>query len=255
MTETQILISGTLGMLMLLVSIVVFIYVYQRKMLKKNMENQSIKDMLKEEEIRSAYALLEGQDKERKRIASELHDNLGSILTSLNMFADALQNKSDENQIKEVAKKISETADLANVEVRKLSHRLDSGLLKHFGLKVAISQLLEAIESSTKIEVQYEIDFNQELENNVSIEIYRIIQELLNNALKHSSCSKIRLDISAINGEMNLIFNDNGIGFIPDKIKRGMGLSNIEKRLEKIGGHLSIESSPNTGSTFIIEMN
>lgn len=235
-------------------SLVLFIYLYQRKLFKKKLENQEILDLLQQQEMKTAYALLEGQDKERKRIASELHDNLGSILTSLNMFSDAIQTKQDPEHVKNIAIKISETASLANQEVRKISHSLDSGLLKHFGLKTAVKQLMEAVEASKKIEVVLEIQVEDKLDNEKGLEIYRIIQELVNNALKHSDCSKLRIDISSIDNEMSIIFQDNGTGFEQDKIIRGMGLNNIEKRVEKLNGDFTIESSIEKGSTFIIEL-
>lgn len=254
MTEEEILIFGTSGMILMAFSIVVFIYLYQRKLIKKKLENQEILDLLQNQEMKTAYALLEGQDKERKRIATELHDNLGSILTSLNMFADAIQTKQEPAHVKQIANKISETASLANHEVRKISHSLDSGLLKHFGLKTAINQLMEAVEASKKIEVVSEIHVEDKLDNEKGLEIYRTIQELVNNALKHSDCTKLRIDISSIDDDMSIIFHDNGVGFDLEKVSRGMGLSNIEKRVEKLNGELTIESAVGKGSTFIVEL-
>ncbi|MEM7297858.1 MAG: sensor histidine kinase, partial [Bacteroidota bacterium] len=243
-----------LGMLIMSFSIVLFVFLYQRKLIKKKLENQEILDLLQQQEMKTAYALLEGQDKERKRIASELHDNLGSILSSLNMFSDAIQSNDQPKKIKEIADKISETSRLANQEVRKISHSLDSGLLKHFGLMAAINQLMEAIASSKKIKIELELQIEDQLDNEVGLEIYRIIQELVNNTLKHSECSKIRIDISHVEKEMSIIFYDNGIGFDPIKVQRGMGLNNIGKRVSKLNGGLSIESKPGKGSTFIIEL-
>ena len=254
LNSESILIAGTVGMLLMAFAIILFIFLYQRKLIKKNLENQKIQDLLQQQEIKTAYALLEGQDKERKRIASELHDNLGSILTSLNMFSDALLSKKDPGQIKSIANKISETSQLANQEVRKISHSLDSGLLTHFGLKTAISQLMEAIESSKKIRVELELQIEEHIDNDTSLEIYRMIQEMANNTLKHANCTKIRLDISHISNEMNIIFHDNGAGFDTAQVNHGMGLTNIGKRVSKLNGGLSIESSPGKGSTFIIEL-
>ena len=114
--------------------------------------------------------------------------------------------------------------------------------------------MTEAVEASKSIEIELELQIEGQLANETGLEIYRVIQELVNNTLKHASCSKIRLDISHINNEMNIIFHDNGIGFLPTKVERGMGLNNIAKRVSKLGGGLSIESEPGKGSTFIIEL-
>jgi len=237
-----------------IISILGYFILDQRRRRIRITSDQKINNLLQQQEVKTAYALLEGQDKERKRIASELHDNLGSILTSLNMFSDALVTKKDTKQIEEIANKISETSHLANEEVRKISHSLDSGLLNHFGLKTAITQLMEAVEASKNIKVELELQIEDHLANETGLEIYRMIQELVNNTLKHASCSMIRLDISHINHEMSIIYHDNGVGFIPSNVKRGMGLNNIGKRITRLGGGLSIESEPEKGSTFIIEL-
>lgn len=247
-----ILIFGTFGMLLMAFSIVLFIYLYQRKLIKKNLENQQIQDLLREQEIKATYALLEGQDKERKRIAAELHDNLGSILVTLNMYADTLQTKKSED-IPDLAKKISEVAQLANEETRKISHNLDSGLLLHFGLEAAIMQLTEAVSSAKKIQFQTSIQI-EKISSDIGLEIYRVIQELVNNTLKHSNCTKVHLELSQVNHSLSLIYEDNGIGFKKSKIVAGMGLKNIENRAKKLDGELTIDSSPGKGSTFIIEI-
>lgn len=250
----QVLIIGTSGMLTMAFSIVLFIYLYQRKLIRKKLENQQIVDLLQQEETKSRHALMEGQDRERKRIATELHDNLGSILTSLNMFADALAEKIEPDEIIKIATKISETSKIANEEVRKISHRLDAGMLQHFGLEAAVFSLMEAIEAAKKIEISCELHINDPIDGTIGQEIYRMIQELVNNTLKHSKCSRIRLDINSIQNDFTLIFQDNGVGFDIDKVKRGMGITNLETRVNKLGGDLTVESKPNKGSTFTIEI-
>ncbi|MEP5611111.1 MAG: sensor histidine kinase [Cyclobacteriaceae bacterium] len=224
----------------------------QRRKRVRAESSQQVKDLLQQQEMKTTYALLEGQDKERKRIASELHDNLGSILVTLNMYADSLTSKSKPEQVLDIAKRISDTSNKANEEVRKISHSLDSGLLNHFGLKAAISQLMEAIELSKKIKIQFNIELEKDLSNELGLQVYRMIQELVNNSLKHSHCSKINLDIQ-INGEITIIYEDDGIGFDLKKVERGMGLNNIQQRVEKLSGELKIDSTPERGSTFIIE--
>lgn len=251
-TEEILLIIGTLGMMILAFAVVFFIYLYQRKLIKKTKENQEIKDLLQEEEIKSAYALLEGQDQERKRIAQELHDNLGSILVTLNMYADALIQQPQ--KAKEIASKISETSKLANEETRKISHSLDSGLLHHFGLKTAILQLSQAIEAARHIQISTQLDLEEKLDTKSSLEVYRIVQELINNSLKHAHCTKIDLEISQISGSISLIYQDNGVGFKPESQVSGMGLRNIHSRVERLNGNLTIDSKPQQGSTFIIEI-
>lgn len=252
-SNEEVLILGTAGMLLLAFSIVLFIYLYQRKLIKKNLENQQIQNLLREQETKTTYALLEGQDKERKRIAAELHDNLGSILVTLNMYADALQTKKPE-EMKRLAEKIGETTRLANEETRKISHSLDSGMLNHFGLEAAIKQLSEAVSSIRKLTFDISIQIEENLGSEISLEIYRMIQEMVNNTLKHAKATKIHLELTQMGKSLNLIFEDNGIGFNRNEINRGMGLKNIESRVQKLNGDLTIDSRINKGSTFIIEI-
>lgn len=229
-------------------------FLAQRRKYIKAASDKQIEDLLQRQEIQATYALLEGQDKERKRIAIELHDNLGSILTSLNMFSDALQARIDPKEIKNIANRISETSSMANEEIRKISHSLDSGLLKHFGLKAAIKQLTEAVESAKKIKFDLELQINDDISNEKGLEVYRIIQELVNNAMKHAQCSKIHLEVNQIDNHLSIIFEDNGVGFDTNRVGRGMGLNNIYKRTQKLDGEFTIESEPDKGSTFIIEL-
>lgn len=240
----------------------VYLYNEQRKKviralaLQREHENsQRIEDLLKQQELKSAYAMLAGQEKAHKRIAMELHDNLGSILVTLNMFADSLQKKTDPVAQKELALKISEVAQVANEATRKISHSLDSGVLKHFGLETAVKELIDALNESETIEVSSHIQVTKKLDSNLSLNVYRIIQELINNTLKHAGASKITIDLNQIKDNLSLIYGDNGVGFeLGDEQPKGMGLKNLESRVDSMEGSITIESKKGTGTTTIIEI-
>lgn len=248
----QLLILYLFSFLLILASIATYLFFNQRRKRLKAASDKQIQDILQEQEMKATYALLEGQDKERKRIAAELHDNLGSILVTLNMYADTLQSK-DPKEAKPLAKKISEVAQLANEETRKISHSLDSGLLKHFGLEAAIRQLTEAVSTARTIQFKLALHI-EKISSESGLEIYRIIQELVNNTLKHSQCTKVHLEVSQVDQSFSIIYEDNGIGFNRSEIVAGMGLKNIENRVNKLDGELTIDSVPGKGSTFIIEI-
>lgn len=252
----MVLVLGTSGMLLLTAAIAIFIYLYQRKLIKRKLEYQKIEDLLKKQELRSAYAMLAGQEKAYKHIAEELHDNLGSILVTLNMFADTLQKKTDPESQRKLAQKISEVAQIANESTRKISHSLDSGVLKHFGLAKAAQELVDAINESQTITVASHIQIGNTLDAEVSKNVYRILQELINNTLKHAQATRINIDLNQIEDNLNLIFQDNGVGFDLDKTppQKGMGLRNLESRVERIGGHMTIDSKKNKGTTTIIDI-
>lgn len=248
----QLLILYLFSFLLILASLATYLFFNQRRKRLKAASDKQIQDILQEQEMKATYALLEGQDKERKRIAAELHDNLGSILVTLNMYADTLQSK-DSKETQPLAKKISEVAQLANEETRKISHSLDSGLLKHFGLEAAIRQLTEAVSTARTIQFKLVLQI-EKISSESGLEIYRIIQELVNNTLKHSQCTKVHLEVSQVDQSFSIIYEDNGIGFNRTEIVAGMGLKNIENRVNKLDGDLTIDSAPGKGSTFIIEI-
>ncbi len=249
-----VLFFGTTGMLLLTIGIILFTYLYQRKLVKKQLEFKKIEDLLKKQELKSAYAMLAGQEKAHKRIAEELHDNLGSILVTLNMFADSLQNKKDPQAQKELAGRISEIAHQANETTRQISHSLHSGVLKHFGLEIAIKELIEALNGSDAVAVESHVQITSKLSSDLSMNIYRIIQELVNNTLKHSKATKITLDLNQIKDQLSLIYSDNGVGFVKEQVINGLGLKNLESRVDKLDGTITIESKPGQGTTTIIEV-
>lgn len=248
----QLLLLYAFSLLLILASVSTYLFFNQRRKRQKLASEKAIQDLLQNQEMKTTYALLEGQDKERKRIAAELHDNLGSILVTLNMYADTLQNQKPKD-IPALAQKIADVTQLANTETRKISHSLDSGMLRHFGLEAAIKQLTEAVSSARKIKFNLSLQTG-EISSDASIEIYRIIQELVNNTLKHAQCSKVHLELTHVDHSLSIIYEDNGVGFNPKEVSGGMGLKNIQNRAAKLDGELIIDSTPGKGSSFIIEI-
>ena len=251
----MVLILGTSGMLLLTTAIVLFIYLYQRKLIKRKLEYQKIEDLLKKQELKSAYAILEGQDKAYKQVAEELHDNLGSMLVTLNMLSDTLPKKTDPESLKKLAGKISEIAAQATDATRKISHSLHSGLLKHFGLEAAINELVEALNESHTITVNCHMDLGDEMDSQTNVQVYRMLQELINNTLKHAQASSVNIDMSMTPDHLTMIFEDNGVGFDANiSGEKGLGLSNLKSRVEGLDGQLTIESKKGSGTTTIIEI-
>lgn len=246
-----ILFAGTFAMLFMAASIAIFIYLYQKKLIKKKVEMQIIEDELKEKELNSAYEVMQAQDEERKRIAADIHDNLGSIMVTLSMYADGLlQDRPDKEAI---AQKISDVSKLAATETRKISHQLHSGVLQYFGLKSALLDLKKTV-SGTK-DIQMVVDFEKEIEmpSEKAINLYRVCQELVNNSLKHSRANRLEIQVQQSEKRLVIEYKDNGIGFDPEKVKKGLGIEGINTRIKPYDGFLDINSSPN-GSTFTISI-
>jgi len=245
---------GSFAMLILAMSIIMFIYLYQRKLLKKKIAFQEIEDLLKKQELRSAYTLLKGQDMERKRISQELHDNLGSMLVTLKMYADSAMSSSSLEKKDELIDRVSQIVEKASQATRNLSHQLDSVALKHFGLESAIKDLKQTLLESKGLNMITSIILDDDIDADTTHNLYRIIQELVNNTLKHAHASHISVDIHQIGQDLiSLNYKDDGVGFDVDSVKSGMGLLNIKSRVDRLSGELSIESGPK-GTLVTIEI-
>ena len=222
-----------------------FAFLFQRKLIKKEMAFREIEKMLKKQELDSAYNILSVQESERKRIAQEIHDNLGSMLAVVRMQAHT----SGANPT--VMKLIDQTID----ETRRISHQLDTLALSHFGLGTAIQQLAESVQASRDIRVALELNLQTAIEQDKALPLYRIVQELFSNSLKHAAASHIRIEINAFaKDSVNLIFEDNGRGFDPGTKRAGMGLQNIQQRVDHLRGRLDLDTRPGSGTTVVIEI-
>ncbi|MCZ4245109.1 sensor histidine kinase [Pedobacter punctiformis] len=254
MSDLIYLILGTGSMVLMMTAIILFVYVYQRKLAVKAKAYQEIEKLMQKQEVQSVYSLIEGQEQERKRIAAELHDNVGGLLATLKMYSDLTMAKDDFNEVKRLNRKINLLTENLGEEVRKLSHKLDLRTLSSFGLKVAVQQLCEAIVESGKINVVTVIDLASPIAENISLQLYRIIQELFTNTLKHAMATEVRLEITLIDKEITLIYEDNGKGFeINSEGSTGMGISNIHSRVSYIHGKLTFDSN-SKGTTYILEL-
>jgi len=228
------------------------VVVYQRKILKKNLIIQEVEDTLKDQELDSVYSIVEAQIDERKRIAKELHDNVGSVLATLKMYADTLPLKPADEQLK-LAKDIAQITEKAGLETRRLSHSLNEGISDHFGFAQSLIEMTRTLNNLGRLQVDVSGELDQVPDNERGIQILRIIQELVSNTVKHAQAKNAEMTFTRVGKSINLIYEDNGRGFDMKLSKRGIGLNNIISRLESIGGELEMDSEVGKGSTFSID--
>lgn len=252
--DGYVLVIGSAGMMGLISMFILFIFLYQKKVTRKQRAYAEIEKMLHKQELMSAYTLIEAREAERKRIAEDVHDNLGSLLATLCMYSDLLNRKEVDEQHDYLAKKVATLAEQTYSETRRISHNLDSGI-RSFGLKPAIENLMNAVRDSRKLDAVCVLDLTEDMSGELSQNIYRIIQELVNNTLKHAQATLIRIEITQIDGEyVSIIFEDNGRGFRKDQVASGIGLRNIDARVSRFKGSINISSVPGRGTTCIVEM-
>ncbi len=246
---------------LLITALLSALYYRSRKIIAENdaqFAYYEVDNLIKDQELRTSYARLEGQDEERKRIAQDLHDRVGSMLSTIKVYFSNLDMKIDE--IKSENKVYHEKAivllDKACDEVRQISKNLISGTLKNFGLQAEVEALVEVINESNSIKVEL---FTHGLENrlplDIEIEIYRITQELVSNALKHAKAKLLIIELNKFDDMINVIVQDNGIGFDVKNVKKkgGMGLNNVAARTHHHGGTIHMDSNTK-GTTISIDI-
>lgn len=236
---------------------VVVLFLQRQKALKHlrtkedELHRQEVSRLQKDQDIQSLRAMMDGQELERKRIAEDLHDRLGAKLSAIKLFHES--SYTDTNKFDKVDEMLNETI----IETREIAHNLAPSVLTKYGLIQALQDLLETLQSTNKIVVQFS-HTNMEERLPVSIEtaLYYIVQELVTNTLRHSEADMLTISLSCHEGGMfNLCYEDNGKGFDPAGLpKDSMGLRNMRTRLAPFSGQLSIDAAPNHGATFIIDI-
>ena len=170
----------------------------------------------------------------------------------------SLEDKIDTtNPVKEKFLSASELLDLAASEVRMISHDLMSGVLVKFGLIPALEDLSSKINETGEIQMHLMTDnMNGSLDGEQELQVYRIVQELIGNTLKHAKASEINIQLNEYEESVNLMVEDDGVGFDPLKLRKetGIGLENLKARVAKLGGNLNIDSGKGAGTTILIDI-
>jgi two-component system, NarL family, sensor kinase len=241
------------GLLILLVAIFGFIYFRQRMIKAKILAQQKIRQFEEEKKLMSARLLVEGQEEERKRIAMELHDGLGVLLSATKMQFTAVKDNSPENL--PLIDKATHLLEQASKEARRISHNMMPGLLTKLGFFEAVEDMIENINEMDSIEAVCEIEGEQiRLPEKQEIMLYRIIQELTNNTLKYAKAKKIELKLNITPSMMVMTYKDDGIGFDMDEVlsssTTSLGLRSIELRIGFLNGEMKLDSYPGNGVLF-----
>ncbi len=244
---------GTIVVFLLIV-ILFFFRIHARK--NRIIAAQRIQKLEDEKKLMAAQSVLVGQEKERERIARELHDGIGVLLSTASIHFSSVEEKSDK-ETSEMLKKANKLLKDASKEVRQISHNMMPGVLSKFGLKEAIEDLFEDVEDAGSINVNLRLIFKDErLAENMEIMIYRVIQEMLNNTIKHAKASTVSLSISRGDDEIIMDYMDDGVGFDEDKLPHGknIGLSGIRSRIDYLGGTIALTSEHGKGTKYFISI-
>ncbi len=246
-----IIVSGVFIMFFMGVVLLLFFYFSKKKIVekeleKKNAELQHSKDLIN--------ATLATQEKERKRIAQDLHDDISSKLNivSLNCHLLSLGGLTKEKEAEVTATIINLSAKVLE-NSRRIAHNLFPPVFDKFGLNAAIEELCKEFSSVENITVKYQNNTSFDgLQKESHMHVFRILQELINNSIKHGKASHISITFNNQNGT-TCFYKDNGHGFNYDSLenKKGLGMKNIESRINFIKGTIAMNSKINEGINVI----
>lgn len=224
-------------------------------------EKHQVKKQLRSEQERS-LAIIQGQEEERRRVSMELHDGAGQILTALQMQSNILEAKISQQDIATQAQlqKVIDLAKDAKREIRRISFNLMPSMLQDFGLIPSVEQLCSLLFPA--VGIKYHVDIlisdSKRYDQTLEISLFRIIQEIFNNAVKYSKASNVSVKLSEDNGELRLSIVDDGIGIEQESInmlkQKSSGLNNIKQRINLLNGSISIKTAQGEGVKYAIHL-
>lgn len=225
---------------------------------QREIEIQKTEKILKEQELATIDAMIAGQEKERERLASDLHDSVGATIATAKLQFDHInKNRGKLKNEDELFKKTGALLEDAYNEVRSMAHIRNNGVIAKNSLLPAVQKLVKSVSGVNDLTIELK-DFGLEerLENSLEIIVFRIIQELVTNIIKYSNATEASVSITRHKDMLSIIVEDNGRGFDIRKTvtTEGMGLTNIERRVEHLEGSMEIDSTIGKGTTILIDI-
>lgn len=206
---------------------------------------------------RILMAVLRAEERTRSNFAKELHDGLGPLLSSAKISLSALATTEMDESRQEIFNNTRYVVDEALRSLREISNNLSPHVLSDFGLARGIQTFIDRLSSLHSVKISFATNLKGErYDTDIEVIIYRVVCELINNSLKHSGCSEIRLSLAVSGDVLELQYSDNGRGFNPQAVMDcGMGLSNIYSRINSLNGDLDIHSGKGKGMRASVKVN
>lgn len=233
----------------------------RRRLAEKNIQlaKQEVIELIQEKDLETNYAWMDGVETTRKQIGQELHDSIGSMLSIVKVYFSSLDDKMENirKDNRDKYDKANNLLDEACDKVRKLSHEMTSAILVKFGLTNQLETLAQTLRDSGQLKVELNtFGLKERLKTQTEFNIYRIIQELVSNVIKHARADKISIQVNRFEDMINIMVEDNGVGFDVEKARQegGIGLRNVASRVHELEGTLDFDSSPGKGTTVTIDI-
>ncbi|MDQ3109480.1 MAG: histidine kinase [Bacteroidota bacterium] len=258
MSLVNIIIIGIAVMLLMALAVVLFVVMYQRRIIHHQLE---VKTLNEQKQLELLQASIQSEEDERTRIAGELHDDVGATLSSVGLFLHKAAENSPDSLI------IQQSRELIDESIRKIrdiSHKLQPAALQSLGLYASLQALCDMLNRSGSISLNFHHDQDlPRMSFHTELHIYRIIQELINNIIRHSKASTVTLSCSFFQQELKISLLHDGYGIskkdYPDLLQKkgSLGLKNIDNRLKFVNGSIEFdkESDSNFRSSLFIPIN
>ena len=217
--------------------------------------------LMKRVEAAALNAMLEGQESERRRLAKDIHDGIGPLLSALRLNIENVHHRIPEGdpKLEKSVENVTELLHIISQEIRNVSHALMPSVLLDFGLISALETLCQLADEGGQVHVTFfHSGLHKRLDQNTELSLYRIAQELLNNSLKYAKAQTITLQLIQHPDSILLMVEDDGIGFDRETMKKnhseGIGLRNVQTRVKFLGGAFTLDTRPGRGVVATIDI-
>ncbi|QRR02182.1 tetratricopeptide repeat-containing sensor histidine kinase [Dyadobacter sandarakinus] len=242
----------------LLVLAVISALIYRNITIRKKVAENEVLQLQQEKQLVATNSILKGQEEERTRVARDLHDGLGGLLSGIKLTLNSVKGNMilPEESAMTFSRALNQL-DGAISEMRRVAHSMMPETLVRFGLIDALHDFCDGISASGALQViMQEFGFQKRLDSSVEIVLYRVVQELLNNVLKYAEASEAHVQLTWVDHQVSLTVEDNGKGFDVNNLdlNKGAGLRNVKARVDYLNGRLDIRSKPSEGTSILVEI-
>ena len=240
------IIVATIIFIVFITGLFLFVFHYRKRIIMHENEKQLL----------ALNSILKGQEEERSRMAKDLHDGVGGMLSGIKLNLSSMKgNMIIQEKDAQLFNKSITQLDNAIAEMRRVAHNMMPEALIKFGLSEAIQDYCDGINESHTVVMKFTaIGQSGPLEKSIEVILYRIVQELSNNAIKHAEAKNIFIQLSQHPKGLSLVVEDDGKGFDTHQITKGAGLQNVQSRVDYLKGHFTIESETGKGTSVNVDI-
>ena len=249
----KLIISSILGLLIFIVALFMVYYFVQKRKQDRLQAKQEIEKLKNEKDLLALESVVFAQEEERQRIAKDLHDSIGALLSTARMQINKVVSEINKLEDLQLIQSTESIIMKASKEVRRVSHNMMPGLLMELGLEEALHDFFDQMASTVKVDFSHQ-GIDQRFSSELEIMCYRIVQEMVHNCIKHADTDKIELSLSVNNNFLELDYKDEGKGFDPklwDDMSN-LGLNNIRSRSNFLKGKIKLQTGMGKGTQYHI---